>query len=143
MSLFYEPERRRAEIERHRENRGRLAHVYAKYTTTGQGTAQFTKRVDFGLTFVQEPFLYHGCVIDPQAVEDLLGLGPRDDLHFPQATGYVTEWDQDAHGLYVGAWVAATVTFPLEIPVDAQIEVTHHFTFAAIAIKSFGLPDDD
>lgn len=141
--MYDHMERRRADIARHNENRGRLAHVYARYTTRGQGTVQFDQRINFGLTYVEEPYMQYGSLIDPDAVQDVLNLGPRDDLAFPQCTGYVCEWDKDDHGHYVGAWVGVAVAFPITIVADAQIEVSHHFSFEATAVKSFGVPDDD
>lgn len=141
--MFDELERRRAETARHRENRGRLATVSVKYRTTGQGTVQFNKRVNFGLTYIEQPFLSYGSGIDADALADLLDIEPRDPVAFPQVTGYVCEWDVTEQGYYDGAWVGVVVTFPATVPVDAEIEIEHFFTFLGTALKSFGIPNDE
>ena len=137
---------REAELARHRENKGRQAGVFASYETTGYGAVEFEDPVEFGLTFIQRPWMSFGCEIEPDHIRDLLELADGDELPcMPQVTGYVTAWDLDDARNYVGAWVAVTVTWPTDtvpaIPIDAQIDVTHFFTFSAIGLKT--IPVDE
>lgn len=130
--------RRQAEMERARnaENKGRRAGVFAKYDTTGQGVVEFDQRLSFDLTYVQEPFVSYGCKIDTDALRDVLNLGSDDALPaMPLATGYVTDWDQDRNGNYIGCWVAVTVYYPPALPTSAQIAMEHFFSFDAVALK--------
>lgn len=138
--MFDEIERRAAEQARHRENHGRLASVHASFTTTGQGTVQFEKRINFGLTYIHRPYMAYGTLIDPEAIQDALGLGPNDPVSFPQATGYVCEWDIDDRDRYVGAWCGVAVVLPVGMDPLAPIELTHQFTFLATALKNVPLP---
>lgn len=147
--MFRETERRRAEIERHRENRGRPAMAYGRFSTTGLGTYQFRERIDFGLTFIEEPYMSYGCYIDPDSVDEAIDLA-FDDVDaqrpaFPLCCGYVTEWDLDEKGYYVGAWVAASI-YPVELLGEGgsiPADVTHYYTFAAVGLKTFPEPPDD
>ena len=76
---------------------------------------------------------------------DALGLDPDDVVPLPHCTPYVTEWDQDERGFYVGAWVAVVVSFgPLDtVDIGAQPGIEHHFTFSGIAIKDIPIDLDD
>ena len=57
--MYSEGERRRQEIERHRENRGRPAMAFGRYSTDGYGTFQFRKRVDdFDFDLVVQRFSF-------------------------------------------------------------------------------------
>lgn len=141
-----ELKRREDDLARHRENRGRLAHVFADYVSQGQGAVEFEERVDFGLTYIHQPWPTYGSSVDPDAVRDLLDLGPSDDVPLPQATGFVTEWDVDDRGLYRGCWVAISVLYPTydaNLPADAQIEVGHYFLFTGTALKDVPAVKDD
>jgi hypothetical protein len=134
--MFEALEGRRAEIERHAENAARLAQVFQKFETTGQGSIEFEDRVDFGLTFIEEPYMNYGAQIDVEALGDLLGLEPEVPPSLPISSGMVTAWDQDDRDFYTGAWVAVTVFFPdAAVPVDTAVYMNHHFTFTAIAMK--------
>lgn len=135
MADFNELQRREAEIARNKENKARLAGVYAEFDTEGMGTVEFSDRINFGLRFVQKPFPAYAAEIDPDLVRDAVEDEDDGDVLLPQTSGFVTEWDRDEKGHYVGAWVAVAVTYPDSIPVDAQIPVTHYFTFTAVAIK--------
>lgn len=137
MSL--ELEEARAELARHRENRARLAVAYARFDSDGQGTIEFETRVDFGLTFVEEPFPTYGAKVDLDALGDALGLDEDTTPPLPLSTGYVTEWDTDDRGFYTGAWVAATVWDPSGTILDADIPITHYFTFQAVGMKDIPL----
>lgn len=142
-------EYRRAADARNRENRARLAQVGARFTQTGEGSIEFEDAVDFGLTFVEEPYVITGHIIDIEG----LRLNDDDTPDLPQVSSYVVEWDRDDRGFYVGAWCAGVVTYPV---VDAgtvdgaaaqvaraQTIVRHLFTFAAIAIKDVPLDVTD
>lgn len=134
--MFEELERRRGEIERHRENSARLAQVFQRFETTGQGSVEFEERVDFGLTFIEEPYMNYGAQVDIEALQDLLGLAPEVQPSLPLSSGMVTAWDQDDRDFYTGAWVAVTVFFPdILVPPDTPVYMSHHFTFTAIAMK--------
>ncbi|GAB3863300.1 hypothetical protein GCM10028801_30600 [Nocardioides maradonensis] len=125
------------ERARNAENRGRRAGVYAKYSTTGQGVVEFADRLSFDLTYIEEPFMSYGCKVDLDTVRDALNLD--DDAlptALPQCTGFVTEWDQDGRGNYIGCWVAVAVYFPAAISPSAQLDIEHYFTFEAVAIKN-------
>lgn len=134
-------ERRRAEVERHRENSARPAESYAKFETFGQGFIEFEERVDFGLTFIEEPYVSYGAKMDLDELGELLGLDAAVTPPVPMTTGMVTDWDLDDRGFYVGAWVGVRTYFP---PVDAvasdlDVHIYHHFIFTAIAIKDIPL----
>lgn len=121
---------------RNRENRGRRAGVYANYDTTGQGALLFAKRIDFGLLYIHEPWVSYGARVDIDDVRDALGLEEDDaPTALPLSSGFVTDYDIDRSGNYVGAWVAVSVSYPDAIPVDAQIDIRHYFSFEAIALK--------
>lgn len=133
---------RRAADARHAENRARFAQVNARFAQTGFGSMEFADPVDFGLTFIDEPYVSTGHSIDV----DELGVDDSDETPtLPQITSYVVEWSRDDRGFYVGAWCAGTVTYAptSSDPADtAEIEgareqatVKHMFTFSATAIK--------
>lgn len=132
-----EVEYRRAEVVRNRENHARLAQSYAVYKSTGQGSLRFRHPFTFGLTFVEEPRMGYGSVIDLDDLGDKLDHEPGEVPTMPHCTGYVVDWDTDNRGFYVGASLAVRVTFPLEdlVPVTLQVAVTHHFTFSGVAMK--------
>lgn len=136
--MAFENEDRRTEVEQHAENAARLAEAFHKFNTTGQGSVEYGDRVNFGLTFIEEPYLSYGAQIDLDALDELLENEPGSSMPpLPITTGYVTEWDQDDRGFYVGAWVAVRVWFPYEsnVTIDTEIDLQHHFTFKAVAIK--------
>lgn len=133
-------ENQRAEVERHRENSARLAQAFAKFESSGQGFIEFEERVDFGLTFIEEPYVTYGAQMDLDAFEELLDREADADTDLPPVpmmSGIVTAWDQDNRGFYVGAWVGARVYCPPEdaVPVLLEPVVSHHYTFTAVAIK--------
>lgn len=140
MPEFYEEqEYRRQELARHRENAARLAFAYGDFTTTGQGSIELKRRIDFGLTFIEKPYVAYGAELDLEALDDVLGKESEDNgvPALPVTQGYVTEWDQDDRNFYIGCWVAARVYFPPLPPVSATVPVVvnHHFSFSAIAMK--------
>lgn len=127
-------ERRRAEISRHRENSARRAEVSAKFETVGAGAKEFEDRIDFGLTYTEEPHVAYGSALDLDHLAELLDLAPGTDPPLPLCSGMVTDWDRDDRDFYVGAWVAVRVFFPEAVTVD-ELVMSHYFTFSAIAIK--------
>ena len=139
--MFEDLEYRRAEIERHRENSARLAQAFAKFQSTGQGSTEFVDVVDFGLTFIEEPFVSYGAQLDLDALSELMSVDPSVTPQMPLSTGYVTGWEQNDRGFYTGAWVAVTVHFASASGVASTVNVhmQHHFTFTAIALKDVPL----
>ena len=131
--------------DRNRENRARLAQVFGGMSSAGQGTFILKKAISFGLTFIEEPFMSHGCRIDIDAWEDLIdhAVDLDDDPPLPSVTGFVTEWVQDDRDFYVGAHVAVSVWFPVIdptatepfVPIDSQPAIEHYFTFTGVAMK--------
>lgn len=132
MPLIDDVDRRREIANRHRENSGRLAQSYMKFETTGTGTFEYEKRVKFGVIFVDKPTPAWCGEINTDDLEDVLGY-----VALPLASGLVTEWDTDEHQMYVGCWVAVRVDFPVTDMIDPSVAVTmtHHFTFAGVALK--------
>lgn len=147
--MFEELERRTAEIERHRENGGRLAAVFARFETTGQGSFEFEERIEFELTFIEEPTMAFGAVCDIDDLCELLLIEPEDNITppLPVVSGMVTNWDQDENDMYIGAWVAVNVYFPpvgeILVPVEVLPVVRHHFTFGGNAIKDIPIDERD
>lgn len=139
--LFFDDlEKRRAEVERHQENSGRMAEAFGRFKSTGQGSIEFDERVDFGLTFIERPSMGYGCEIDLDEYDNMLGKEATVGMETPPmpiCTGYVTDWDTDDRGFYVGAFVGVRVWIPYEgnVPVDFNVEVFHHYTFKAVAMK--------
>lgn len=138
---FEDLERRRAEVERHRENSARLAHEFHKFNTTGQGSIEFPDACRFDITFIEEPFVTYGAATGLDDLADQLNLDPGETPPIPICTGLVTDWDMDDRGFYVGAWVAARVYFPTPDAIDPKLQVSidHHFTFTAIGMKDIPL----
>lgn len=133
---------RLAEQRRHRENRGRLAFAYSRFHTEGVGTVEFEDCIDFGLTFVERPFVSVGHQIDPEHVRDLFGVDSDGDVYLPQVTGYVTDWDMTDREHYIGCWVAVSVSVPIETVEESypMVKIHHDFTWSGIALKD--IPSD-
>jgi hypothetical protein len=135
---FGDLENRHAERERHDENTARVAEAFARFQSTGIGSIEFEERINFGLTFTEEPYMSYGTQIDLDDLDDLLGneAGTTAPM-LPVCTGYVTDWDRDDRGFYTGAWVGVNIWFPYESNVwpDIEIEMFHHYTFKAVAMK--------
>lgn len=165
MDLLREQMAREDLKERTRENSARLAKVFSRFRTTGQGSVVFERRCDFGLTFIEEPFMSYGSMVDEDELADKLDMdsGANDQTPLPMCSGSVLEWDVDERGFYIGAWVGARVYFPKEItfvidpvteaqvayssippnlpevPVTLDVEVVHMFSFEAVALKDVPL----
>lgn len=145
MGLERDLHQREKDLQRDKANQGGPAAAFALVHTTGNGPIAFAKRIDFGLTFIEEPFPQYGAMIDLDDVSDAGFAG--DPPAMPQSTGYVTDWDQDDHGNYTGCWVAVMVTYPPtddDSPGDGPaIAIRHYFTFQAVAIKDLSDTSDD
>lgn len=139
--MSFEYERRRAEIERHKENSARAAQAFAVFTATGQGSVEFPDVADFGLTFIDQPVVTVGVVVDTDELRDALSLDDDVEVPFPVVSGFVTGWDQDTRGFYTGAWCAASVYFPPTylVATEAVPSFDLHFTFTATAMKDIPL----
>lgn len=144
---FYEIERRRGEVERHRENSARQASAFARYRATGIGSIEFEDAVDFGLTFIEQPFLSVGYAIDTDELSEVLGVAEDDIAPLPIVAGMVTDWEIDERGFYTGAYVGAVVYFPpndyVNIEPDAEVNVEIHYTFTATALKDIPTETED
>lgn len=130
---------RLAEQGRHRENRGRLGHAYARFTTTGVGTFEFEDRVEFGMTFVERPFIATGYQIDVDAAEEAAGTSAS-VYRLPLVTSYITEWDLTDRDHYIGCWVATVIYLPDYEGASPQVRLHHDFTWSGIALKD--VPSD-
>lgn len=143
---------REIDVARDKANAGGPAQSYARVRTNFRGSRIVHKRIDFGCTFTQKPWVAYGTEIDLDAVEDALdtlqgeGLGVGstefDFADLPQCTGYVNDWDTDSHDHYTGCWVCVQVTYPTNLTTggeggttNVKIPLVHHFTFAALALK--------
>lgn len=139
--MSFEAEQRREEIERHAENSPRLAQAYAEMETEGQGSFEFEERVDFGLTFIEKPIPSYGLEFDiDEWANQLEGTYGEIDkmVPLPLTSGYVSAWDIDDRGFYIGCWLAVRVHLPLdewELSPELMPVVQHFFTFTAIAMK--------
>lgn len=130
-------ERRRAADARHHENRARLAHAWARFETEGVGSAQFEDEIEFGLTFLDRPYVSTGASVDLDALAETLALDEEDlEIPLPTVSAYVVEWSRDERGFYTGCWCAAVVTLPgATLPEGGQLIIEHNFTFSGVALK--------
>lgn len=131
-------ELRRLELARNDQNRARQAAAFAKLTSTGQGTVEYEDSVDFGCSFIEEPFVQYGSYIDLDELRNTLDIDDGDDVPIPVVSGSVVDWDMAGDRYYTGAWVGITVAFPSGLAIDAAaaVSVTHYFKFEGIAMKS-------
>lgn len=132
-------DQRAADIARHRENRGRLAFAFGNFTTSPNetGSVVFRRRIDFEVNFTEEPAVAYGnsfSLDDFQlAYDDTYDVEDETEIpELPMATGFVTEWDINNHGLYEGAWCAVRVDWP---DTAIAVQMHHHFTFGGTALK--------
>lgn len=134
---MFELERRRAEVERHKENAARLAQEFHKFQSLGQGFIEYEDVAEFDITMIEEPYVTYGAGLDLDALAEQQNLDPGVEPVIPLTMGVVTEWDRDERGFYVGAWVGVRVHFPPgdAITADLAVEVMHYFTFTGIGIK--------
>jgi hypothetical protein len=132
---------RERDLARDQANKGGPASAHCHVVTRGAGTFVFTDRIDFGCTFIEEPFPAFASKVDLDDAEDKWGLDANNQPPLPQCTGYVHEWDLDEKGNWVGAFVTVRVTDPDAAPLTGDnLAIRHYFTFFAVAIKD--LPDN-
>ncbi len=136
-----ELEARHAARQRNAENAARHAFTFHRLESIGWGQIEFEDPLQFDLSFTRRPFMSYGYHVESDA---LIEYG------YPHCAGLVTEWEQDAHGLYIGAWVAVSIqlgvaNYPLSQEVAQEdwpaYVVEHDFTFQAVAIKDLPLDD--
>lgn len=120
---------------RHQQNRGRLATSVSKFSSVGQGSFEFEDVADFDVPFIEEPWFSYGAQLDMDDWEAEMG---SETPPLPLTSGFVTLFERDASGLYVGAFVAVRVHFPDGdlVPQQATPRVDHVFRFEAVALKS-------
>lgn len=131
------------------ENSARGAWSWGTVHTKGWGEVILDEPIMFGLTYVDEPTVAYGFVLDD---DDQLVDG-----RFPRCSGGVMRWVREGQ-FYVGAhvficvatadpmmaaqaWVEASLAAGVLTPPDAFLDdpnydITHDFTFQAIAIKN-------
>lgn len=172
MSFFREQEIARRTSRMHAENHGRLAVNRARFTTAGWGSYEFEEIADFDATFIEEPTLSVGFQMEAdewrEALEDagyvasnIETEGTSLDIPFPVVSGFVTTWEQDDNGYYVGAYCAASVQFvppfydpetltytglalpPVDLSGQGLPAITHHFRFEGVALKGGEDPGED
>ncbi len=126
MLLEYFIERDRWEGQT-RENAARQAFSWGTFDSTGFGELPYPEQLDFGVTFIHEPYVSYGFSVEQAAALDEL----------PTSAGGVFKWRQDGRGFYVGAHVYVVVdSFSHTYAVDPRL--VHHFSFTGIAIKDIG-----
>lgn len=108
------------------ENSARLAFAWGTSTTTGPGAEVHDKSITFQLTFVEKPMFAYGFVVVSSADDFAAGI-------FPQSAGFVTGWEQDARGLYIGAHVGVNVL------AQALDVLEHHFSFIGTGMKDIAI----
>lgn len=134
MNTWEELEGRREYLKRNAENETRSAYAYARYRTTGWGETTFDGCFEFGLTFIEEPFVNYGMALSDDG-PDLDGKATR----YPRAWGGVYRWKKNTNGFYTGAWMFTIVeTQSYYIPTaltDPNYIIDHSFTFYGKATK--------
>lgn len=120
---------RRAYLDATAENATRLARVAVTFLSTGYGETELTHPIDFGVTFIDEPTVTTGVVMEPG---QRLVAG-----NFPNCSAGVSKWQtlqrnsSNAPNLY---WTGAY----LYLVVDSNSQgynLRHHFVFEGTAIK--------
>lgn len=160
--VFQDLDNRRVELERHKENASRTAEATGRFRSTGTGSLEFPTRIDFGVTFVTKPGVSYGSEIDVDELEGVLENYAGDNDYtdemkalftpdngtpmLPFTSGFVTDWDTDQKGFFIGAWCGVRVGYgPIlgtvgeavsgfVIP-EPQVVVIHHFRFSAVGMK--------
>lgn len=129
-------ERHRAALDRDAENRSREAWSAKRFDISGVGFAEFPKAASFGLAFLDQPFVTTGFVLDTDELRDALGVADNEDPPMPMVAGFVTEYDLNENGFYVGAWCAVNIQWAVEPP-DPELGFTFQvdFTWRGIGIK--------
>lgn len=136
-TIVDELDHRRQYADQVRENSARIAQAFATFDTTGQGSTQFEDKVKFDVTFIEKPMVAYAGELDLDDLADVQNVEAGEMPILPICSGFVTDWDTDDRGYYTGCWIAVRVYFGPEDLVEPtlDVEMTHHFTFAAIALK--------
>lgn len=136
-TIIDELDARRQFSDQVKENSARLAQAFATFDTNGQGSIEFEKRCKFGVTFIEKPMVAYAAELDMDVLADMQNVSAGEMPTLPLASGFVTEWDTDERGYYTGCWCAVRVYFPYEdlIDITLKVELTHNFSFSAIALK--------
>lgn len=113
-------EQRRGYIEQLRQNTSRLAQSYNSVTTQGGGGLRLPEVIVFNCTFVEQPVVAHGFVVETPLAED----------DFPAVSAGVYDFQTDSRGYFIGAWVYVKVVVQDDYP-----RIHHDFTFTGIAMK--------
>lgn len=142
---YVERERWNSQTE---ENSARGAWAWGSVHTAGWGEIILDEPIMFGLTFTEQPVVSYGFALDD---DDQLVEG-----RFPRCSGGVLSWVRTPNDFYVGAhvficvatvdpmlaaqnWVTAmsegAVLVPTGYDTDPGYDLTHSFTFNALAIK--------
>jgi hypothetical protein len=121
-------EARRAALSRNAENKARMAFSSGTFALSGEGLAEFEDAIEFGLAYLERPFVMTGITLEWD-----LGDFPDGTLP-PHVTGYVFDWEVNEFGHYTGAWCAARIEWGgVVVPEDFEFEID--FTFKGIAMK--------
>lgn len=138
-NFFAEREQWNSQVE---ENSARYAFAYGKAHSSGWGEVVVADPIMFGITYVHEPTVAYGYALDD---DDQLVDG-----RFPRCSGGVLRWVRTPEEYYVGAYVLVTVATadPLiaaqsldvaaDFGQDPGYDITHSWTFGALAIKDLG-----
>lgn len=128
MSMMGWEEARRASLQRNAENKARMAFASGTFEVEGNGLAEFEDPIEFGLAFLERPFVSTGVNMDWEILDLEEGTLP------PHVTGYVFDWEVNEHGFYTAAWCAAHITWlTIEYPEGPTCEID--FTFRGIGMK--------
>lgn len=139
------------------QNSARSAIAWGTVHSQGWGEVVIEDPIMFGATFVHQPTVTYGFALDDE--QQVL------DKRLPRCSGGVLSWVQDANDYYVGAHVFVTVStvdpveaiqawllatqvdpdtedpqllapqVPTDYAIDIAYDITHSFTFQALAIK--------
>lgn len=140
-----------------RENSSRFASVQCTYESTGLGQFRVGKPIIFPVVFRTEPFFTNGSGVIKN---------PAPQLYYdPIGQAGVYQWDVDARGYFVGAWMWVKITAEskdassqyalaqnkdqaqaagrdarLRSVAATRMQVQHYLQFSAIAIKDVPVP---
>lgn len=137
-------ENRRDLLERTRENTARLARAYGSHRTTGWGETVVSVPILFGCTFIEQPAVTSGVVVESSATAG--GDEPLVEGRFPRVTAGVWKWVQNINDHFTGAYVffvvetmsyQATGGLYPETNDDPGYVLTHSLLFEGISYKDF------
>jgi hypothetical protein len=133
------------------ENSARGAWAWGNVHSNGWGETVIEAPIMFEIVFIHQPYVAYGfCLDDDNQVVD---------GRLPRCSGGVLSWVQTPEGFFIGAHVFVTVatadpmlavqawmdasltqvppatTVPSDFTVDPGYDITHSFTFSALAVK--------